>query len=210
MAKLLDEERPRINLVTLIQANQTACNNKAGEMGWMQNMVRAASIKPIMQTVISQRQGANMIPIRCHAVAGVALSEIDGQTKVLLMNRVKGGFWCHVAGSVEAGETGWQTIIREFGEETSIAVSDLYNGQYLEQFYEVASNTISVVPVFVVYCPPNQPVMLNDEHTEYRWCTLAEAKALVSFPGQKALYDHVWHYFVVNSPSAQMKITIDP
>ncbi|WP_250895082.1 NUDIX domain-containing protein, partial [Aeromonas dhakensis] len=27
-------------------------------------------------------------------------------------------FWCHVAGTVEAGETGWQTIIREFGEET--------------------------------------------------------------------------------------------
>lgn len=150
-----------------------------------------------------------MIPIRCHAVSGVALSEIDGQIKILLMKRVKGGFWCHVAGTVEAGETGWQTIMREFGEETGIAVTELYNGQYLEQFYEAATNTVMMVPVFVVYCPPNQPVRLNDEHTKYRWCTLAEAKGVVSFPGQQALYDHVWHYFVERTPSALMRVATE-
>ena len=45
-----------------------------------------------------------MIPIRCKAISGVALSTIDGETKLLVMKRVKGGFWCHVAGTVEAGE----------------------------------------------------------------------------------------------------------
>ncbi len=113
-----------------------------------------------------------------------------------------------MAGTVEAGETGWQTIIREFGEETGIRVTELYNGQYLEQFYEASLNTIEVVPVFVAYCPANQAVTLNDEHTEYRWCSLAEAKALVSFPGQKALYDHIWHHFVDNAPSPLMRITL--
>ena len=151
-----------------------------------------------------------MIPIRCKTVFGVALSTIDGETKLLVMKRVKGGFWCHVAGTVEAGETGWQTIIREFGEETGIRVCELYTAHYLEQFYESASNTVEVVPVFVVYCPPNQVVTLNHEHTEYRWCTLAEAKALVSFPGQQALYDHLWHYFVENSPSALMRVAMTP
>ncbi len=151
-----------------------------------------------------------MIPIRCNAVAGVALSDIDGQIKILLMNRVKGGFWCHVAGTVEAGETGWQTIVREFGEETGIKVTELYNGQYLEQFYDAATNSVMVVPVFVVYCPPHQAVTLNDEHTEYRWCSLAEAKALVSFPGQQALYDHVWHHFVARSPSPLIRVGWHP
>lgn len=107
-----------------------------------------------------------MIPIRCKAVSGVALTTVDGETRLLVMKRVKGGFWCHVAGTVE------------------------------------------VVPVFVVYCPPNQAVTLNDEHTEYRWCSLAEAKALVSFPGQKALYDHIWHHFVDNAPSPLMRVDI--
>lgn len=151
-----------------------------------------------------------MIPIRCKTVSGVALSTIDGETKLLVMKRVMGGFWCHVAGTVEAGETGWQTIIREFGEETGIRVCELYTAHYLEQFYESVSNTVEVVPVFVVYCPPNQVVTLNHEHTEYRWCTLAEAKALVSFPGQQALYDHLWHYFVENSPSALMRVAMTP
>lgn len=151
-----------------------------------------------------------MIPIRCKTVSGVALSTIDGEKKLLVMKRVKDGFWCHVAGTVEAGETGWQTIIREFGEETGIRVCELYTAHYLEQFYESVSNTVEVVPVFVVYCPPNQVVTLNDEHTEYGWCTLAEAKALVSFPGQQALYDHLWHYFVENSPSALMRVAMTP
>lgn len=61
----------------------------------------------------------------------------------------------------------------------------------------------------MVYCPPNQAVALNAEHTEYRWCTLDEAKALVSFPGQKALYDHnIWHHFVDNTPSPLMRVDI--
>lgn len=126
------------------------------------------------------------------------------------MLRIKGGFWCHVADSFEAGETGWQTIVCEFDEETGIRVSELYNGQYLEQFYDVVPNTIMVVPVFVIYCPPNQPIVLNAEHTEYRWCSLAEAKTLVSFPGQKALYNHIWHYFVDCRPPALMKIALEP
>lgn len=96
-----------------------------------------------------------MILIRCHTVSGVALSTVQGETRLLMMKRVKGGFWCHVAGTVEAGETGWQTIVREFREETGIVVHELYNGQYLEQFYEHATNTVCLVPVFVVYLPAN-------------------------------------------------------
>ena len=66
-----------------------------------------------------------MIPLNTSIVAGVALSEIDGQTKMLLMKRVKGGYWCHVAGSIELGETGWQAIVREFEEETKIEAKEL-------------------------------------------------------------------------------------
>ena len=140
-----------------------------------------------------------MIPLNTSIVAGVALSEINGQTKMLLMKRVKGGFWCHVAGSIEVGETGCQAIVREFEEETKIAVEALYNAQFLEQFYEADVNVIQLIPVFAVLCPPNQAVELNHEHTEYRWCSLEEAKVLAPFPNQHAVYDHIWSYFVDKS-----------
>lgn len=137
-----------------------------------------------------------MIPVNTSIVSGIALSEINGETKMLLMKRVKGGFWCHVAGSIEKDETGWQAIIREFYEETRIKVCDLYNAQFLEQFYEANVNVIELIPVFVVLCPTNQSITLNDEHTEYKWCTLEEAKVLAPFPNQHAVFEHVWSYFV--------------
>ncbi|MEZ8989850.1 NUDIX hydrolase [Vibrio breoganii] len=137
-----------------------------------------------------------MIPVNTSIVSGVALSKIDGETKMLLMKRVKGGFWCHVAGSIENDETAVEAIIREFDEETQIQVVDLYNAQFLEQFFEASVNVIELIPVFVVLCPANQEVELNDEHTEYKWCSLSEALEMAPFPNQHAVYQHVWSYFV--------------
>ncbi|PMO58447.1 DNA mismatch repair protein MutT [Vibrio breoganii] len=137
-----------------------------------------------------------MIPVNTSIVSGVALSKIDGETKMLLMKRVKGSFWCHVAGSIENDETAVEAIIREFDEETQIQVTDLFNAQFLEQFFEASVNVIELIPVFVVLCSANQEVELNDEHTEYKWCSLSEALDLAPFPNQHAVYQHVWSYFV--------------
>ncbi|MEH6452958.1 MAG: NUDIX domain-containing protein [Psychromonas sp.] len=137
-----------------------------------------------------------MIPLNTCYVSGVALSEIDGEMKMLLMKRVKGNFWCHVAGSIEEGELGWQAIIREFEEETQIKAINLFNAHFLDQFYEPYVNVIELIPVFVVLCPPEQAVELNDEHTQYNWCSLEEAKTLAPFPNQHVVYEHVYAYFV--------------
>ncbi|WP_159737220.1 NUDIX hydrolase [Vibrio atypicus] len=149
-----------------------------------------------------------MIPVNASVVSGVALSEIDGEIKLLLMKRVKGGFWCHVAGSIEDGETGVEAIVREFDEETQIKVTHLYNAQFLEQFYEANVNVIQLIPVFVVMCPPNQIVQLNDEHTEYKWCSLEEAIALAPFPNQHAVYKHAWSYFVERPVNSLYRVTV--
>ncbi|WP_070968548.1 NUDIX hydrolase [Vibrio sonorensis] len=149
-----------------------------------------------------------MIPINSSVVSGIALSEVDGEMKMLLMKRVKGDFWCHIAGSIEQGETGWQAIVREIEEETQIKAVDLYNAQYLEQFYEQRLNRIDIVTVFVVQCPPNQAITLNEEHTEYRWCNLAEAKALAPFPNQHKVYEHIWTHFVERKASDLYRVNL--
>ena len=48
-----------------------------------------------------------MIPVQATHSSGVVISKIDGVDKMLLLKRVKGGYWCHVAGGVEADETGF-------------------------------------------------------------------------------------------------------
>ncbi len=39
--------------------------------------------------------------IRSVVVSAVLLSKIESEIKLLLMKRVKGDYWCHVAGKVE-------------------------------------------------------------------------------------------------------------
>lgn len=147
-----------------------------------------------------------MIPIRSIVVSSVLLSKIDGEFKILLMKRVKGDFWCHVAGKVEANETASQAILREIREETHIQPQHLFSADYIEQFYEASLNVIEMIPAFVGFCSENQTVILNDEHTEYRWCSLPEAKTLVVFSNQRKLYDFVWENFVEHEPVSLLKI----
>ena len=147
-----------------------------------------------------------MIPIRSIAVSAVLLSEIDGELKILLMKRAKEGFWCHVVGKVEADETASQTILREIREETSIQVQQFFSADYLEQFYEASQNVIEMIPAFVGFCEKNQTVVLNDEHTDYKWCNLSEAKALAAYLNQKKLYDFVWENFVLKQPEVLLEI----
>ncbi|GAD00706.1 NUDIX hydrolase [Agarivorans albus] len=151
-----------------------------------------------------------MIPLNTSIVAGVALSQIDGETKMLLMKRTKGNYWCHVAGHIEGDEKAWQAIIREFNEETQIEVKQLYNGQILEQFFEANVNVMQIIPVFVVFCPAEQAVVLNHEHSEFRWCSLQEACDLVPFPNQREVYQQVWQNFVLNKPHPLFEVDISP
>ena len=147
-----------------------------------------------------------MIPIRSIIVSGVLLSEIEGELKILLMKRVKGDFWCHVAGKIEENETAPQAILREIGEETAIQVKRLFSADYLEQFYEASLNVIEMIPAFVGFCKENQLVVLNHEHTEYKWCNLTEAKGLVVFSNQRKFYDFVWDNFVLHEPNMMLEI----
>ncbi|PMJ88714.1 NUDIX domain-containing protein [Vibrio sp. 10N.261.55.A7] len=147
-----------------------------------------------------------MIPLSTAIVSGVAISNINGVPKILLMKRVKGGYWCHVAGSIEEGETGVEAIVREFKEETQIDVSTLYNGHYIDNFYEPHVNVMQLIPVFAVYCEDNQEVILNDEHTEFRWCSIEEALELTPFPGQHGVYRHIWAQFVERQPNKHLLI----
>lgn len=150
-----------------------------------------------------------MIPIRSMIVSSVLLSKVDGEMKILLMKRVKGDFWCHVAGKVEVNETASQAILREINEETQIQVKKLFSSDYIEQFYEASENVIEMIPAFVGFCEDNQQVILNAEHTEYRWCSFTEAKALVVFSNQRKLYDFVWDNFVEHTPERLLEISLN-
>lgn len=149
-----------------------------------------------------------MIPINTSVVSGVVLSMFSNKYRMLLLKRTGEGYWCHVAGKIENGELAWEAMVRELREETNIEAKDLYNGEYQQQFYDPSHNQIMLITCFAIYCEPEQIVHLNEEHTDYKWCDLEEAKTLVPFPNQKKLYDHIWLNFVESRPPDHLKINV--
>jgi dATP pyrophosphohydrolase len=109
------------------------------------------------------------IPVRCGAVSVFVLSYAEGSSRVLLLRRTGTlrGEWCQVAGAIEAGETAWQAALREVEEETGLR------------------------PLV----PPEGPVTLNHEHSEFRWLDWDDAAALVPFAGQRNVLRHVEREF---------------
>ena len=151
------------------------------------------------------------IPIRCAVASAVVLEDEVAQPRMLLLRRSKHplfGEWCHVAGGIENGETAWQTAVREIREETGLTIARLYSADYNEQFYEAGRNIFTIVPVFVAYVDSSQAVRLNTEHSEFRWVTIAEAQSLVTFGGQRRVYEEVRREFIDRRPSPWHEIAI--
>ena len=117
------------------------------------------------------------IPIRSFLASLVAVRETEARHEVLLLKRTQTliGEWCQVAGSIEEGETAWQTALRELDEETGLQPNALYSADTCEQFYEADRDAITIAPVFVAFIDNAATVTLNHEHSEYRWVSFGEA-----------------------------------
>ena len=151
-----------------------------------------------------------MLPVKSFTVSVFLLRPGADGTEVLLLRRTRtlAGLWCQVAGKIEAGETAWQTALREVGEETGIALTELWSADHCEQFYEAGRNCITLVPVFVGFVPSDVQVVLNDEHDAYDWCSFEEAGDLLSFAGQREALAAVKSEFVDKDPNPHLKINI--
>lgn len=162
----------------------------------------------VLSKITAKPLNTNKIPVRTTAVAAAVLAIIDGELKILMLKRTKDQFWSYVSGSIEADETTIEAVIREIKEETNASIERLYSADYIVQFFDVKHNCLMVVPAFVAYLPNDTSILINKEHTDYRWCSLAEAKAIAAFPNQRVLLDHVWFNFVQNLPSRYLKISL--
>lgn len=148
------------------------------------------------------------IPVRSFLASLVAVRETEARHEVLLLKRTQTliGEWCQVAGSIEEGETAWQTALRELDEETGLQPNALYSADTCEQFYEADRDAITIAPVFVAFIDNSEKVRLNHEHSEYRWVSFSEAKEMVVFGGQRRVLSWIEDEFIKRKPSKHLLI----
>jgi len=153
----------------------------------------------------------NEIPVRSYGAAAVVVRrQADGVGSYLLVKRTRPpvGAWTYVAGRIEPHETAYQAAVREVREETGLAVRSLFNSDQCEQFYEPGKDSIWIAPVFVAFTDERSTVVLNEEHDEYRWCTVEQATGLLTFPGAVEIVRQIHRNFVVSSPEELLRIEI--
>jgi dATP pyrophosphohydrolase len=150
------------------------------------------------------------VPIRSFTVSVVALRKRDDKHQVLLLKRAQSlsGEWCQIAGKIEKDERAWQAALRELAEETRLRPTILYSADICEQFYEPSRDAITVVPVFVACVEPDKNVVLNDEHSEFRWVSFDEAVEMVPFAEQRRVLGHIEREFIQRPPSRNLKIDL--
>lgn len=149
------------------------------------------------------------VPLRCKGISVVLLKRIDNEYKVLLLKRatsVLRDVWCYIGGSIEEGESAWQSALREIKEETGITKVSLYTSNKFEKFYSHHENYVYIAPVFVGYVGEEEEVIINYEHSEYQWLSIKEAIEHVALPGNDEVLTFINKHFVKKQPIEALRV----
>lgn len=112
------------------------------------------------------------------------------------MHRREDQYWHIVAGVVEPSETYREAATRELFEESGLRADALVDldmpvaypiSDALRERYGYPDDVPEVVVhSFAARAAPGWEPVLNEEHDEYRWCTVEEAIALFHWPETRA------------------------
>jgi dATP pyrophosphohydrolase len=101
-----------------------------------------------------------------------------GYEYLLLKRSAEGKYpslWQMVSGTIDEGESSYETAIRELKEETHLEAEELFIFPRVSEFYDFfEEDTINLVPVFITKVS-NDEVRISDEHSEYKWVNFSEA-----------------------------------
>jgi dATP pyrophosphohydrolase len=148
------------------------------------------------------------LPLRSRGVIAFVVAGAGDAARVLLLKRKTApvGAWCPVSGRIEAGETAWQTALREIGEETGLKGGTLYTTGIIDSFYDPAANTIELMPVFLFMIAHEEAVTLDDAQSDYAWLNVDAAEAQLTFSGHKTALEAIRRDFIQRSPDPLKRI----
>lgn len=124
--------------------------------------------------------------------------------------RYLGGTWQLITGGIEPGEPAWRAAVREVGEETGLAVGELYRLSYVTQFYRPDVDALCVAPMFCALVAAGATVTINAEHTHLEWTPLDTAESRLMWPGDLEALRQVRTMVLADSPARpHLRVPLD-
>ena len=136
-----------------------------------------------MDYILQLRQHIGHRPI---LLVGAGILMLDKQNRLLLMKRSDNGCWGFPGGSIEPGELVENAARREVLEETNLEVGEMsffgvFSGPELYYKYPNGDEVYNVLIVYLSHDWQGE-IILNDEHTEWKWFNADEIPEDISPP----------------------------
>lgn len=111
--------------------------------------------------------------------------------------------WQIVTGSIEQGETAVQGALRELKEETGYTPQKFWIIPHVNTFYSVRTDTLNHTVNFAVQVPPGTNPVLSEEHYQFGWYPIDQAKGMCVWPGQIQALQLVHDFIVSGKKTAE-------
>lgn len=102
-------------------------------------------------------------------------------------NKIYAGQWRMIGGKVKPDESSWQAGLRELKEETGINPDLFWAVPSVNQFYEHKTDTVHSIPAFAARMASGTDIVLNEEHTEFKWISAVNVDHFIKWPEQRRL-----------------------
>ena len=102
-------------------------------------------------------------------------------------NKIYAGQWRMVGGKVKENEDYAHAALREIQEEIQLTPSFFWVVPSVNTFFEAKTNQILQIPAFAAKAPDLFSPTLDDEHTQYKWISVAQISKHIFWPEQQRL-----------------------
>ena len=138
-------------------------------------------------------------------ISGVVINVLrptDNDIEFLFLLRSGGifkGQWWPVTGTSKVNESPIQTALRELNEETNLTPERIYLlGKKIEHM-----DKTSKLEAYVAFAQSNSAVVLNYEHSEYKWLKLKEVLQILPKSTQPVI-EYIYANFVAQTPPKEL------
>jgi len=121
-----------------------------------------------------------MSDARMRLLPAVGAVVVNAQRQILLVHKKWTNAWEFPRGKTRPGETDEETLVREIAEETGITHFNRAPGFAETIRFDYTRDGVrcrKTVRFFLIRT--TEDVRLSNEHTEYRWCTIDDARKLL-------------------------------